>query len=399
MTQAFSCDCWVLPPEHTAEKKLIWAKNSDRHPGESQVLEFHPARVEKETTLGGLTIPGAATLATLGSAPYWGYGYEMGVNSNGVAIGNEAIYTRNSRADSAAGLTGMELVRLGLERGSTAPEAAEVIVGLVERYGQGASATPFEPPEHGYYDNAFLVADPKEALIIEAVGREAKVQAVSSSGYSISNFPPLGSRPDWRKGPTISGAYRSRLTRQALKQPRPLELNQVFALARKHGFGHGVCMHPIPGLVPYQTVASMVAVLPTSSEQILEVWWCAGLPCRGVYLPFFPQTGHLPEIVSRPGTSGRKSGPAELALGDQFEANSYWWLTQKYPETQARNKLEAELLAERPQVLAEAQSLMQKGRLARVRELLNSFSNRALERALALYRENSALNSDYLSKP
>jgi hypothetical protein len=118
-----------------------------------------------------------------------------------------------------------------------------------------------------------------------------------------------------------------------------------------------------------------------------------------VYLPFFPQTGHLPEIVSRPGTSGRKSGPAELALGDQFEANSYWWLTQKYPETQARNKLEAELLAERPQVLAEAQSLMQKGRLARVRELLNSFSNRALERALALYRENSALNSDYLSKP
>lgn len=399
MTQAFSCDCWVLPPERTAENKLIWAKNSDRHPGESQVLEFHPARVEQETILGNLAIPGAATLATLGSAPYWGYGYEMGVNSNGVAIGNEAIYTRNSRADNTPGLTGMELVRLGLERGSTAHEAAEVIVGLVERYGQGASATPFEPPERGYYDNAFLVADPKEVLVIEAVGREAKVQTASGASYSISNFPPLGARPNWGKGPTISGAYRSRLTRRALKQPRPLELSQVFALARKHGVGHGVCMHPIPGLVAYQTVASMVAVLPNSSEQILEVWWCAGLPCRGVYLPFFPQIGHLPEIVSRAGTSGRKSGPAELALGDQFDANSYWWLTQKYPEAQARNKLEAELLAERPQVLAEAQGLMQKGRLARARELLNNFSNQALERALKLYRKNSDLNNESLPRP
>ena len=54
--------------------------------------------------------------------------------------------------------------------------------------------------------------------------------------------------------------------------------------------------------------------------------------------------------------------------------------------------MEADLLAERPQVLAEAQGLMQKGRLARVRELLDSFSNQAFERALKLYQESSDLH-------
>lgn len=379
------------------ENKAIWAKNSDRHPGETQVLEFHPARVEKETLLGNLRIPGAATLATLGSAPYWGYGYEMGVNSSGVVIGNEAIYTRASRPDSP-GLTGMELVRLGLERGANAQEAAQVITELVERYGQGASATPFEPPERGYYDNAFLISDPRETLVVEAVGRQTKIQTAPATSCSISNFPPLTSGAHWGKGPTISGAYRSRLTRRALARKNPVELSNVFALARKHGFGHGVCMHPVPGLVPYQTVASMVVLLPASNEQILEVWWCAGLPCQGVYLPFFPQIGNLPEIVSRAGSSGRKVGPAELAQGDQFDAGSYWWLAQNRVSAQARASLEAELLALRPQVLAEAQSMMQKGRLAKVREILSNFSNFALERALSLYHDPSRHPSEPLSR-
>ena len=62
----------------------------------------------------------------------------IALKNAGIVIGNEAIYTRDPVPDS--GLLGMDLVRLGLERGSTAAQAKEVITSLLERYGQGGVA-------------------------------------------------------------------------------------------------------------------------------------------------------------------------------------------------------------------------------------------------------------------
>lgn len=62
------------------------------------------------------------TFATLGSSPYWCWGYEEGINEHGVAIGNEEIRTKvftellaaQARGEEPApGPMGMDLIRPG----------------------------------------------------------------------------------------------------------------------------------------------------------------------------------------------------------------------------------------------------------------------------------------------
>lgn len=66
--------------------------------------------------------------------------------------------------------------RLGLERGSSAREALEVIVSLLERYGQGGSCK--EEPVPFIYHNTFLLADRTEAWVLETAGRYWAAQQI-----------------------------------------------------------------------------------------------------------------------------------------------------------------------------------------------------------------------------
>ena len=95
------CDTWVALRDATLTQNVIVAKNSDRPIFDCQPLLFYPAQnwpAGSAITLEYLELPQAEhTYATLGSSPYWCWGYEEGINEYSVVIGNEAIFTKTFR--------------------------------------------------------------------------------------------------------------------------------------------------------------------------------------------------------------------------------------------------------------------------------------------------------------
>src|SRR3712207_5831006 len=92
----------------------------------------------------------------------------------------------------------MDVVRLTLERSTTASQAVEVMGELIEQYGQFGSGVPTKTHDLGGYDGSFLIADPSEAWIVEAVGRRWVAQRITQGTASISNQPSI--RMAWDLG-------------------------------------------------------------------------------------------------------------------------------------------------------------------------------------------------------
>jgi hypothetical protein len=154
----------------TGQEGSFFAKNSDRSPNEPQVVLLYPARINSDETLKATYIgieQVKETKTVLISRPVWMWGAEMGVNDCGVAIGNEAVFTKGSYGKT--GLTGMDLLRLALERSNSAKQALETVITLLERYGQGGNCGY----DHSfYYDNSFLIMDKKELFVLETKDRQ-----------------------------------------------------------------------------------------------------------------------------------------------------------------------------------------------------------------------------------
>ena len=90
------------------------------------------------------------------------WGLTHGINENRVAAGTACWQSKFTAGDS--GLLGTDLVRLTLERSQSARQALDILTDLVSRHGQRGSGRP------GQTDSVFLLADPKEAFVVEAAG-------------------------------------------------------------------------------------------------------------------------------------------------------------------------------------------------------------------------------------
>ena len=191
------CDTFVALPDSTLGGELIFGKNSDRPAGEVQdVTAFASQQYAAGETVQCtyLQIPQVRqTTAVILSKPRWIWGAEMGANDHGVVIGNEAVWTTQPCAET--GLLGMDLVRLGLERGATALAALRVIVDLMEQYGQGGNCA-----EHFAfsYHNSYLIADQTEAWVLETAGRYWVAEKITSGTRSISNNLSIHGKGDLR---------------------------------------------------------------------------------------------------------------------------------------------------------------------------------------------------------
>ena len=350
------CDTIYVPANRSKKGIALFGKNSDRDPNEAHILEMHP----RKNYLPGddvhctyLTIPQVSTTnAILLARPFWIWGGEIGANEYGVTIGNEAVFTRIPY-NKGTSLTGMDLLRLALERAATAFDALKVITDLLEKYGQGGNCGFLHP---FYYHNSFLIADPKEAWVLETAGKQWAAEHVTgirtiSNAITITDKWDLASNDlvayavdkKWCKSKedfSFSKSYsdplftyfgdakgRQTCTMTNLAEGRKeLEARDLMNILRTHrrgesatwapdrGFtGADICMHAGIGPIRInETTGSMVSEL----SPIDQLHWFTGTaaPCTGVFKPVWFNAG-LPETGSTP--TGK------------YDPDSLWWMHEK----------------------------------------------------------------------
>ncbi|HMA86767.1 MAG TPA: C69 family dipeptidase [Desulfosalsimonadaceae bacterium] len=314
------CDTLVI-----RQNGMTWfGKNSDREPGEAQlVVRIPPVPNAHAKTLRAtyINIPHVESRhGLLLSKPFWIWGAEMGANDQGVVIGNEAVFTKVKKKTD--GLIGMDLLRLALERGDTAEHALCVITELLADYGQGGICGLRDRKMH--YDNSFIIADPASAWVLETAGRHWVAKKVETFA-AISNCLTIGADFDLKsqgvedfarkKGwlpknrdfnfrkvfdtrlvPYFAGAKKRLATsHKCLKEmadPNQAGLQQMMNSLRAHfrpdaspaeGSNADICMHAGGIIRRSQTCGSMVSMLPTTGKQ--HYFTGTSAPCLSVFKP------------------------------------------------------------------------------------------------------------------
>jgi hypothetical protein len=288
------CDLLCALPPATGGPTLF-AKNSDRPPGELQLLEWLAPRVDREQTRAthlAIDPHPAPTLGVLGSRPSWGWGLEHGVNEVGVAVGNASIYTTLDPRPLPDALTGMDLVRLALERGSTAAEAVSVIEHLVRTVGQGGSG--HDGARRPYW-SSFLVADPSAAFVVETSGPECAVEPVdrvraTSNRTTIPVFDATHRHPGQPVERLVDPRWHAS---RAVLDDEPVTVESLKAHLASHVGGDDgwtVCMHVDTADHQEATNAAIVAELPADGAPVAHV--TTGSPCTSSWfrIPVVPPT-------------------------------------------------------------------------------------------------------------
>ncbi|RLE70917.1 MAG: peptidase U34 [Thermoprotei archaeon] len=344
------CDTLVVLGNASKDGAVIFAKNSDREPNEAQVLEFYPRMEHDEDTVKCtyIEVPQVKeTYTILISRPFWMWGAEIGVNEYGVAIGNEAVFTKEPYAKK--GLTGMDMLRLALERSKTAREALDIILKLLEKYGQGGNCGYTGKL---YYHNSFIIADPKEAWVLETAGEywaAQKVRNVRSISNALSiekewdmahprlvehavekgwckddeDFSFAKCYTSWLYTYISKGRERQRYTQKMLEEKiGKIDLEYVKEIMRSHhtdpdyyppkGSMRDICMHAGGLTRPSQTAASYIGQLYPD----FQIHWftATSSPCISLYKPVFIVSG-LPDLGPKP--------------TGEYNPKVFWWIHEK----------------------------------------------------------------------
>lgn len=325
------CDTFVALPQATADRTVIFAKNSDRPHDEVQNVT-HYSRIHHKEPMVRCTyieIPQVKeTFEILLSQPLWMWGAEMGANEYGVVIGNEAVWTRVPHGPPA--LLGMDLVRLGLERGQTANQTLQVIIELLEQFGQGGACA--EGNSSLSYHNSFLIVDRKEAWVLEtadcwwvaekvrkpfrnisnclSIRSDFDLQADGLTEYALENGFYDGSTPfDFALAFTVGPLDAENPISRENSGDRLLQQNRgninpqiMMNILRDHS--SGICMHG-----GFRTTASMVSHLRGINE---DVHWLTGTPhpCTSLFKP-----------ITLPIHSLLPYSPAKVSIDNQ----TLWW--------------------------------------------------------------------------
>ncbi len=347
------CDTLIATKLATSNGIAVFGKNSDRPPNEGQHIAYFPAA---ENVAGSalqctyITIPQVEkTHAVLLSKPFWMWGAEMGVNEHGLVIGNEAIFSKIP-ANKEPALLGMDMLRAALERAITPREAMQVIIDLLEEFGQGGNCTQ---GEELYYHNSFMIANADDAWVLETVDKQWAARQVKDV-YSISNCLTIGSEYDLASANLIDLAIQKGISRSASKfnlakdysdflfttfgkgrarretticvldeQKGKVSIESMMATLRHHKHKNfdpqhsvtdvDVCMHA--GLGPIrvsQSTASMVVYLDETHPIIFATGTSA--PCTSIFKPFWMDAA-----------SGLNLGPAPTSHAD----SSLYWTHEK----------------------------------------------------------------------
>ncbi len=437
---SIACDTWVALKDSTKCGYVILGKNSDRPIFGCQPLMFHPRQrwpAGAKIDLDRVTIDQAEeTYATMGSSPYWCWGYEEGINEHGVAIGNEGIWSRVLVEDKAShkagkcpafGPTGMDLLRLGLERGTTAQESLKAIAALVEEYGQFGSGVPNKGLD-GAYHNSFIIADAKEAWVLETVGTHWAAKRFDGGSTSLSNDISLGSdyqlcstglvkhavkKGWWSEESTepfnFETAYSKARRRHACRAERSsgllqeksgqIDVRWMMRIARDRVGPSSIDQEPTT-IDQEGTASSCVAVLPDTDDQLPVFWWCPSVPSNSCYVPFFIHGSGLPKIVSTAGSYGNRITRPSQAKQDSFSPTSYWWIFRDLNDKVATNRqernpkvrgafdrLEKEFEARLPKVIQQAVEMRKSGQCDKAASVLDRYTGECVNRVLTTVDE------------
>uniref|UniRef100_A0A182TJ27 Uncharacterized protein n=1 Tax=Anopheles melas TaxID=34690 RepID=A0A182TJ27_9DIPT len=167
----------VLPPcTESNRKQIIYGRNGTGSAEQVTEVVYLPTADGSEpiTLPSGCEIAGAASLGVILNKPAGSWGAESGSNEKAVTIG---LSYSEQGAGGDGKVSALDLVRLGLERGESAPDAVDKLVALVEQHA---------PEDRNALKAAFVVCDPAAVWLLNVAGQFWAAKQIQESSVALA---------------------------------------------------------------------------------------------------------------------------------------------------------------------------------------------------------------------